>query len=308
MKQNGKLVNLIFNLKYLLVIFIWLAAIAFPLVPVLANSETQSVRSETKLLPLQTFVDRKLLKEGEEMNIKVWIDSEKIDIATVTVFFPRSQLDMKENISCQHGTKKKLACEVELPQTTPVNFAFLGKKSGKFNLLIQVAGRDKKTEKEITERQLIENLEIQAKTSWWTKLFSSPLIGVVIGGMLTIITTILTNYLQNQWGKSQRKQWILTNLPAQLKVTYEAISQGREAQFELWMDKLRTEGYYTELQQFAKKQRGHENLAENLLNIAFRLRDYESDRQEKFLDLKAKYSKLTEELAKIIEVLNPNII
>jgi len=86
---------------------------------------------------------------------------------------------MKEDIS---WTKKKLACEVELPKTTPVNFAFIGKKSGKFNLLIQVSGPDKKTEKAITKRQLIENLEIQAKTSWWTKLFSSPLIGVVIEG------------------------------------------------------------------------------------------------------------------------------
>ena len=156
-------------------------------------------------------------------------------------------------------------------------------------------------EKEITERQLIQDIEIQEQAQWWSALFSSPLLGVLIGGALTIITTILTNYLQNLWAKSQRRQWVLTNLPAQLEVTYQAICEGRETGFELWMDKLQTEGYYTELQQFAKQKPGQEDLAERLLKIAFRLRDYERDRQETYQNVKEKYRDLAEDLDKIIK-------
>ena len=52
------------------------------------------------------------------------------------------------------------------------------------------------------------------------------------------------------------------------------------------MSKLQMEGYYSELQQFAKKKPGQEDLAERLLKIAFDLRDYERDRRATFIDLK----------------------
>ncbi len=302
MKDRQKL----FPRKHLIGIFLGVAAISLPFSPVLAESQAQ-VKPETKPLRLETFADRKILKEREEIGIKVWIDSELIDRAAVTVFFPQSQLDLKEDLSCQDGQKKNSFCEVTLPRSTPVTFAFTGRKVGKFNILIQVSGQDKKTKKEITERQLIQDIEIQEQAQWWSALFSNPLLGVLIGGALTIITTILTNYLQNLWAKSQRRQWVLTNLPAQLEVTYQAICQGREAGFELWMDKLQTEGYYTELQQFAKQKPGQEDLAEKLLKAAFDLRDYERDRQETYRNVKEEYRKVADDLREIINVLNPNI-
>jgi hypothetical protein len=295
MKDRQKL----FPRKHLIGIFLGVAAISFPFSPVLAEPQAQ-VKPENKTLRLETFTDRKSLKEGEEIDIKVWVDSELIDRAAVTIFFPQSQLDLKEDTSCQDGVKKNSSCEVTFPRSTPVNFAFIGKKVGKFNILIQVSGQDKKTKKEITERQLIQDIEIQEEAQWWSTLFSSPLLGVLIGGALTIITTIMTNYLQNLWAKSQRRQWVLMNLPAQLKVTYEAVCQGQETGFELWMDKLQTEGYYTELQQFAKQKPGQEDLAERLLKIAFDLRDYERDRKETYRDVKEEYRELANDLHQII--------
>lgn len=288
--------------KPLIITFLWFVAISLPFSPVLAESQAL-VKPKTKPLRLETFADRKLLKEGEEISIKVWIDSELIDHATVTVFFPQSQLHMKEALSCQDGVKKNFSCEVDLPRSTPVNFAFTGRKVGKFSVLIQVSGQDNKTsQKIITERQQIQDIEVQEQAQWWSMLLSSPLLGVFIGGALTIITTLLTNYLQSRWAKRQRRQWILTNLPAQLKVTWQAICQGRETGFELWMDKLRTEGYYTELQQFAKRKPGQENLTERLLNIAFCLRDYEQDRKETYRDVKENYREIANDLAQIIQV------
>lgn len=292
-----------FKVKAIFRIFLWFAAISLPFFFVLAKSQAQVI-SEKKPIRIETYADKRLLKEGEEISIKVWIDSELIDRVAVTVFFPKNLLELKDKLSCQDGLKKNSSCEVELPRSIPLTFTFSGISVGKFNLLIQVSGQDKKTKKEITERQLVQDVEVQAQAQWWSKLLSSPLLGVLIGGALTIITTLLTNYLQGWWAKRQRWQWIMTNLPAQLEVTRQAVLQGREAGFELWMDKLRTEGYYTELQHFAKKKRGQENLAERLLNIAFCLRDYERDRNESFRDMKKKYQNLADDLAQIIRVLN----
>ena len=293
--------------KPLLDIFLWIVAISLPFSPVLAESPAQ-VKPDTKPLRLETFTDRKSLNKGEEIGIKVWIDSTLINRATVTVFFPKSQLELKEDLSCQDGRKKNFSCEVNLPRSTPVNFAFIGKKIGKFSVLIQVSGEHTKTKKEITERQQIQDIEVKAQAQWWSKLLSSPLLGVFIGGALTIITTVFTNYLQSQWAKRQRRQWILTNLPAQLEVTRQAISQRRETGFELWMDKLRTEGYYTELQRFATQKPGQENLAERLLKVAFHLRDYEHDRKNfPFKELEVKYGEIAQNLDQIIRVLNPKM-
>ncbi len=287
--------------KPFLGIFLCVTVISLTFSPVLAEPEAQ-VKPETKLLRLETFTDRKTLKEGEEIGIKVWIDADQIDRATVTVFFPESQLELKKDISCQNVLKQNSSCEVDLPRSKPVNFAFTGRKKGKFSVLIQVSGKNKKTNKEITERQQIQNIEVQAQAQWWDKLLSSPLLGVFIGGALTIGTTAFANWLQSKWAKRLRRQWILTNLPAQLEVTRQAICQGRETGFELWMDKLRTEGYYTELQQFARQKPGQENLAERLLNIAFRLRDYERDRKGTYRDVKENYREIADDLAQIIRV------
>ncbi|MEM9274256.1 MAG: hypothetical protein AAGA80_15030 [Cyanobacteria bacterium P01_F01_bin.143] len=288
--------------KYFLSIFLCVIAISLNFSPLLAQSEIP-VQLESKLLHIETFSDRKTLKEGEEIGIKVWIDSKLIDLATVTVFFPESQLELNEDLFCQDGVKKKLSCEVSLPRSNPVNFAFTGKKLGKFNLLVQVSGENTKIKQEITERLQIQDIEIQAQAQRWSTILSNPLFGVLFGGLLTIGTTAFTNYLQSWWAKRQRKQWIKTNLPAQLEVTRQAILQRKETGFELWMDKLRIEGYYTELQKFAKKQSGHEDLAEKLLNIAFCLRDYERDRKNTLKNVEQEYQDVTSNLTEIINIL-----
>ena len=291
--------------KYFLGIFLWGTVISLTFSPALAEPEAQ-VKPDTKPLRLETFTDRKTLKEGEEIGVKVWIDSEFIDRATVIVFFPKSQLELNKDLSCKNGVQTNSSCEVTLPRSNPVNFAFTGKKVGKFSLLIQVSGENIKTKKEITERQQIQDIEVQEQAQWWSTILSNPLFGVLFGGVLTIGTTAFTNYLQRQWAKSQRRQWIETNLPAQLEVTRQAIAKRRETGFELWMDKLRTEGYYTELQRFAKRKSGHEDLAEDLLSISFRLRDYERDRKKTLQNVEEKYQDVAENLAQIIKILRGN--
>ena len=216
-----KYIQKLLNQQYFLGIFLGVIAISLNFSPVLAQSETQ-VKPETKLFRIEIFSDRKTLKEGEEIGIKVWIDSESIDIATVTVFFPDSLLELNEELSCQNGVKKKLSCEVALPRSNPIDFVFTGIKLGKFNLLVQVSGKNTKTQQEITERQQIQNIEIQAQAQRWSNILSNPLFGVLFGGLLTIGTTIFTNYLQRQWAKRQRRQWIETNLPAQLGLRHRS--------------------------------------------------------------------------------------
>lgn len=289
--------------KYIEVILLGITTISLTFSPVLAAPKDK-VQPEIKPLRLETFIDRKTLNTDEEIRIKVWIDSDSklINNATVTVFFPENQLELREDLSCQDGVKKNFSCQVDLPRVNAVNFTFTGRKNGKFSVLVQVLGQDKKTKKEITERQQIQDIEVQTQAQWWSKLFSSPLLGVFIGGVLTIGTTAFTNWLQSRWAKRQRRQWIISNLPAQLEVTHQAICQGRETGFELWMDKLRNEGYYTELQQFARQKTGQENLAERLLSIAFRLRDYERDRQGTLRNIKENYQEIADDLAQIIQV------
>ena len=291
--------------KYFLGIFMCVMTISLAFSPVLAESEVQ-VKPETKLLHLETFTGHKTLKEGELIEVQLWIASETIDRANVTVFFPDNQLELKESLFCQDGVKKKkFSCEVILPRSNPMNFSFTGKKAGKFSLLIQVSGENTQTKQEITKRQQIQDIEVQAQVQWWSQVFSNSLFGVLFGGFLTIGTTVFTNWLQNKWAKRQRREWIEINLPAQLEVTRQAILQRRETSFELWMDKLRTEGYYTELQRFAKQQPNQENLAERLLKVAFDLRDYENEiKKFPLRELEEKYRNVAEELTKIISVLN----
>lgn len=289
--------------KYLKVILLGITIISLTFSPALAAPKV-TTQLESKPLQLETFIDRKTLNTNEEIRIKVWIDSDskQIDNATVNVIFPENKLELMEDLSCQDGIKKHFSCQVKLPRVNAVNFTFTGRKNGKFSVLVQVSGQDKKTNKEITERQQIQDIEVKNQAQWWSKLLSSPLLGVFIGGVLTIGTTAFTNWLQSRWAKRQRRQWIISNLPAQLEVTHQAICQGRETGFELWMDKLRNEGYYTELQQFARKKTGQENLPERLLSIAFRLRDYERDRQGTLRNIKENYQEIADDLDQIIQV------
>ncbi len=130
--------------KYFLGILLGVSVISLTFSPVLAESEAQA-KPDIKPLRIGTFSDRKILEEGEEIGIKVWIDSELIDLATVTVFFSENLLELNKDLSCQDGVQTNSSCEVTLPRNNPVNFSFTGKKVGKFNVLIQVSGENIKT-------------------------------------------------------------------------------------------------------------------------------------------------------------------
>ena len=280
--------------KKLICIVLLVTAITFPLSPALAESQMQAT-SEGRELHLETFADRVVVKEGEIINIKAWVESELMDSVTVAVFFAKDRLALKGDDSRK----------VSLPISSPITFTFTGREVGKSNVLTYVSGLNKETNKMITTSQQIQGIEVRAPAQKWSALLSSPLSGVILGAILTFLTTVLitimTDHLEKRGEKSKRRQWVLTNLPAQLEATSLAVHEGREAKFELWMDKLLTEGYYTELQQLIKKED-----AEKILKTGFRLRDYERDRQETYLDVKERYQDDAEKLSEILDKLRQN--
>ncbi len=268
--------------------------------PALANSQpkvTAEVQSQYSPVPeqplrLKTFADRVAVKEGEIIKLKVWVESELIDSATVTVFFAEDRLALEGNNSTQ----------VSLPMNSPVTFTFIGKNAGQSNILTYVSGIAKKTNKMITTSQQIKGLEVKGADQWWSKLFSNPLSGVFIGALLTFLTTLLNDYREQRRKKIQRNQWLVANLPAQLEANRLAVLNGRETDSESWMSNLLTEGYYTEIQQMIEQKHDRGDLAQALLEAGFRLRDYEYERSNNRLTSN-KQDELAKKLTEVIEKL-----
>lgn len=268
--------------------------------PALANSQpkvTAEVQSQYSPVPeqplrLKTFADRVAVKEGEIIKLKVWLESELIDSATVTVFFAEDRLALEGNNSTQ----------VSLPMNSPVTFTFIGKNAGQSNILTYVSGIAKKTNKMITTSQQIKGLEVKGADQWWSKLFSNPLSGVFIGALLTFLTTLLNDYREQRRKKIQRNQWLVANLPAQLEANRLAVLNGRETDSESWMSNLLTEGYYTEIQQMIEQKHDRGDLAQALLEAGFRLRDYEYERSNNRLTSN-KQDELAKKLTEVIEKL-----
>ncbi len=286
--------------KNLLSVILLVIVITSSLSPALANSQpkvTAEVQSQYSPVPeqplrLKTFADRVAVKEGEIIKLKVWVESELIDSATVTVFFAEDRLALEGNNSTQ----------VSLPMNSPVTFTFIGKNAGQSNILTYVSGIAKKTNKMITTSQQIKGLEVKGADQWWSKLFSNPLSGVFIGALLTFLTTLLNDYREQRRKKIQRNQWLVANLPAQLEANRLAVLNGRETDSESWMSNLLTEGYYTEIQQMIEQKHDRGDLAQALLEAGFRLRDYEYERSNNRLTSN-KQDELAKKLTEVIEKL-----
>jgi hypothetical protein len=225
-----------------------------------------------------SFATREIVKEGEVIPIKVWVESDIMDSATVTLFFAQENMELKEQ-------NPQL---VSLPMNYPVSFTLTNVKEGKYNIYIQISGKNKRTNKTITANQQIKDLEVKSSEQVIVKLFSHPLSGVVIGTLLTYLTTSLSDLRGQRKEERQRKQWIVANLPAQLEANRQAVLKRQKAESESWMSKLLTEGYYSEIQRLEKTKPDEVDLGETLLKVGFDLREYEDKRSNNRLSEKDK--------------------
>ena len=100
------------------------------------NSQTQNSVVQKQPLSLDVFIDRMIIKEGESFTGKIWVASEDISSATVTVFFSKDHLQWKDT------NVNKLASDIPLPMKDPINLLFTGKCIGKSNILIRVSGHN----------------------------------------------------------------------------------------------------------------------------------------------------------------------
>jgi hypothetical protein len=240
-----------------------------------------------------SFANREIIQKGEVVTIKIWLESKLITSATVTLFFADENLLLNGNNSQQ----------VDLPLNAPITFGLTGIRDGKSNILIHILGENKNTDETITTNQQIKGLEVKPLEPVALKILSHPLSGVLIGALLTYLTTALNDYRGQRKEENLRKQWIVANLPAQLEANRQSVIQGQEVEPESWMGKLLTEGYYSEIQRLIKRNLTQVDLARALLEIGFLLKDYEYDRLNNRL-IPQKQGDLAEKLSQAIVHLN----
>lgn len=251
-------------------------------------------------LSIETFVDRKIINKGEEINLKIWVNSQQIKAANITIFYADKYLNPVGVQPIQTGIIEKK--NINLSKTSPQNFTFTGVTAGKYNLNIEVSTTDKKIP---PKRLQINELEVKDTESLLWKLLSNSLLGVVIGALIPFGFTYFLSSQRQRQKKIIRQQLILSNLLAHLENNHLAITDQEEPQkidFKSWINMLLTQGYYLEIKELIEKKGGQVNLANDLLDIGFKLRKCEELRFRERLTENQK-NELSEKLSEAIEKL-----
>jgi len=220
-------------------------------------------------LKIQAYADRAIAKSGETIIIRVLVTSDLVDSITFTSTAAENCLELQN----------KASETVLMPMKEPVKFSALAKNPGKCNVLLYAEGLNKDTQKSMVSVSQIEGLEVQAPTQPWITWSSHSLTGVFLGSLLTFFVTWANDFRQKKLEKDRRREWLLKTLPTHLSVNQVAIEKEKSIQVELWENKLIMEGYYSDLQDFAREKGDSENLLSELIEISFLLRDYEQDRK-----------------------------
>ena len=235
----------------------------------LAQDAATSQSEANGLLEIQAYADRTIAKSGETINIRVLVTSELVDSITFTPIDAENCLELQN----------KASETVPMPMKEPVKFSVLAKNPGKCNIILYAEGLNKDTQKPMVSVSQIESLEVQAPTRPWITWSSHSLTGVFLGSLLTFFVTWANDFRQKKLEQDRRREWLLKTLPAHLLVNRTAIEKEKSIQVELWENKLIMEGYYSDLQDFAREEGDSENLLSELIGIGFLLRDYEQDRK-----------------------------
>ena len=231
------------------------------------GSENPSKTPPKLPIRLIAFADRVKLKTEETFKVHVLVASKEIDSAEVTLF------------ASDHLKKQSQGYSREIekfPMNDPMTFAFKGKTKGEFNILVYVSGK-KKGQETITISQKIDGIKVETDSHW---LLSTPfmaILGVIIGGLLAFGTNRLTERLQEREEGGKRKKWLIQNLASQIEEDWVAVLNKKATQFESWRGQLRNEGYYTDLR---KLTGDNSTLAQNLIEVAFKLEEYERLREK----------------------------
>jgi hypothetical protein len=241
---------------------------------------------------LTMLPDQEVVKVGEKVAIQVLVESSSIKAAKATISFPTTNFELQGSSSQTF----------DLPMASPLVFTLVSRRPGKCNMLMHVSGVNLKTNKQISVSQKLLGLEVKVASFWWQGLSSSTLSGVFLGALLTVLTTFFNDYRQRRKEEAQRRHWLIKILPTQLEADRLAILAERETMTELWMSKLLTEGYYTDLWRVAEQKQLSSNPASLLLKLGFDVRNYEKDRVDKRV-ASTQREALDGKLIEVIEIL-----
>lgn len=294
--KNMCLILIIIVVSMIDFFFMLPAFVAHSQQPTLVNPQLQTPSEPEQVLWLNVFVDRTVVQEEENFEVKVWIQSRMVKSGTVTVFFAKDRLQLKG----------KESVSFSLPMTSPITLAFMGKSGGKSNMFIYVSGINPVTKESITVTHQIDEIEVKAKAPLWSRWSSGPLSGVFVGALLSFVGTFFYEQRQHHKKLNQYKGWITFTLPKKITDACNAIDMGRETKLDSWLDdKLLIKEYSGELQQLAKKYPNLKNLLSKLLGTSRRLQEYEKLRKTNELtqglkdDLIAKLDEIIEGLSRL---------
>ncbi|MGK7875349.1 MAG: hypothetical protein AB4426_19230 [Xenococcaceae cyanobacterium] len=255
--------------NFLIIIFLVMAmtcspssACTTPPKQAIPKKQSQIYPSAEQKIVIETFADRQIINKDEDINIKVWITPEGMDIdrADVTIFYAENYLtpvyseEEKDKLKLEKG--KLTMEEVCYPSEFPANFTFTGVSTGKYNLNIEVSAKDIKTTNQITTKQKIKDLEVKESEFWFWKLLplAGTILGTILGAILAYKLTLLNESKEQNKEQEKSKKWIVDVLPTKLAADRLAVEQEKEAeQFESWFNKL-LEGYYTKIEDLVARQ------------------------------------------------------
>lgn len=260
---------------------ILLAAIGSLLLPPLgfpprgmASEQSQPRPPPRPPLRLEMFADRPIVKQGERITLTVWVESRHVDTATIVVFFAQEHLTLVGDPSLS----------VRLPAEGLRTFTFLANRPGKSNMFVHATGINTETNEIVGASGHIQGIEVQAGLLSVGTGFSSSLLGVILGALLTLGTTWLNERRQRRKEEAQRKRWVTEDLPAQLAFDRGAVLAGRGTTLDSWRGKLLTEGYYGELEKLTAQHPTLRDLGQESMRVGFRLQEYEERRVRARLD------------------------
>ncbi len=236
------------------------------------NSQTNNASQNSQNQNIEIFADRDVINRGEQINLKVWVNSKEMNSATITIFYADKYLQSVKPTPQQKG---KVLQNIDLSQKSSGNFTFTGVSTGKYNLYIKVEGTDKKNQKIPPTRLELKGLEVKESESLLWKLLSNSLVGVFLGAILTFVITLFNDYREQNKEKVKRQKLIRSNLLAHLDANLLAVKNGEETWCKELMNLVLKEGYYTEIQNFSTKKNQH--LAQDLLKVSFKLQEYDQE-------------------------------
>ena len=261
----------------------WLAVLALGLVSTAARPQTnsnsdklaESRDASAHSIQMKLFADRLTVGKDEAVKVNVWVESKSADDCTLQIFFSEPQFTL------QGDNPRVVSFSPTSPTNLPVTFILKALRPGKSNILVRASGTDKETKKTLSATQQLQGIEVQEGTLSLKTLTSNPLAGVMVGALLTFLTTSLNDRRLRRKERTEKRQWLTGTLPFQLQRASEAVTNEQKTEFDPLTSKLSTENYFAEL---GKLSKNNSDLIRTLSRLSRDLHDYEEARINSRLD------------------------